>query len=406
MKWDPNGLMNETIRRLYCDELFTIDKLATYLGVHSDPVKNRLLEMGISIRRGKGLGRAWNAKGEYNDELLVLRAKGMSWRELSDHFGASSSTVRAHARQLGLPVQAVRHQQFFDLQCLYCAKVFTSTNPKRKYCCRGCSVLATRTKRDSGANSLQKDRVDISTILCHCEQCDAEFYKRSKSTQRYCSHACSAAARRNCISITCEYCSVSFTAPPNQKARYCSVACKNAAQVQLRFAPTSEDTEHIKGLYLTENWSLARIAKSFHCKSKNIRDCLLSMGVQLRVAFELVTKSEKKRVSYRDVLLPPDNPYSAMANHGGFIKEHRLVMAQSLGRCLESWEIVHHKNGDKRDNRLENLELIRRDVEHQAATLAQNEMWKMAKQVDKLRDERDRLKAEIIELRQELKHVI
>lgn len=46
-------------------------------------------------------------------------------------------------------------------------------------------------------------------------------------------------------------------------------------------------------------------------------------------------------------------------NKWGYILEHRLIMEQHIGRYLETNEHVHHINGIRTDNRLENLILIK-----------------------------------------------
>ena len=89
---------------------------------------------------------------------------------------------------------------------------------------------------------------------------------------------------------------------------------------------------------------------------------------------------------YIKILLQPDDFFYSMANCNGYVLEHRLVMAKHLGRCLHRWELVHHKNHSKDDNRIENLQLMS-EIKHQQLTILEGEIYQLQRRITMLEAE-------------------
>jgi len=56
--------------------------------------------------------------------------------------------------------------------------------------------------------------------------------------------------------------------------------------------------------------------------------------------------------------------FVAMAGKDGYVIEHRLMVAQAIGRCLTRKEVVHHESHDSQDNRMKNFSLFACNRDH------------------------------------------
>ena len=86
---------------------------------------------------------------------------------------------------------------------------------------------------------------------------------------------------------------------------------------------------------------------TFTSKEKNNR---IRKGMKNSQLLKLKKLKEKRRRDRKG--------YIYISKNGRTKPEHRLIMEKFLNKPLQSWEIIHHQNGNKGDNRIENLQIV------------------------------------------------
>lgn len=125
------------------------------------------------------------------------------------------------------------------------------------------------------------------------------------------------------------------------------------------FSPSKE--KDICRLYFEDRLSSNKLAERFQCHSETVRRLIKRNGFKLRSLREANKGRFEAKNNRYIVIFKPDHPN---VNKGGCVREHRLVMEKHLGRFLKPEEIIHHINGIKNDNRIENLILFMDDIKH------------------------------------------
>lgn len=211
-----------------------------------------------------------------------------------------------------------------------------------------------------------------------CQKCNKEFTKNK--------HAKIAYFCNDCRYINCIICSEKIKLNTNQlqsgKAKYCSHKCekflskgrffKNGYVCVKSNHPKNYEGYYYEHLLIMENHINRYLEDNeiVHHKDGNRANNQIEnlelmtrsehgkLHLPAKQREQLVNNSNNQGISLERGYIRIWRPEHPMARKNGYVFAHRLIMSEHIGRYLTKSEIIHHKNGNRQDNRIENLEIL------------------------------------------------
>lgn len=162
------------------------------------------------------------------------------------------------------------------------------------------------------------------------------------------------------ITKKCQICNKTFCVPLSRvdTAKFCSRKCKAKFMKGKPFFDSTGISSWNKGTKgLMNCWNKGKTG----IYSKETLEKLRQAGLNRPPEKHSCWKGGIRYHNGYKFIFSPNHPYKT-ANK--CVSEHRLIFEKHLNRFLKPNEVIHHINGIKDDNRIENLKLFSNNSEH------------------------------------------